>query len=68
MLSNAFKKNENFQECSLKALVHKREPQVGCVSCNKMFLIDEVTEKMGCPDCGKDDFEISLKEEGNERA
>jgi len=61
MLSNAFKENSDFQECSIKALVNKREPEVRCVHCDKIFLVDEVIEKMGCPDCCKDDFEMKVE-------
>jgi len=35
----------------LRALVNKRDPQVKCVKCDKMFLIEEVINANGCPDC-----------------
>ena len=59
MLANAFKKNPNYQESSLRALVNKREPQAKCVKCDKMFLVEEIRIANGCPDCKqKDDFEV----------
>jgi Zn finger protein HypA/HybF involved in hydrogenase expression len=62
MLADAFKKNNNYQECSLRALVNKREPQAKCVKCNKMFLIEEIAKANGCPDC-KQNEEFDVLEE-----
>ena len=59
MLADAFKKNPNYQEVSLKALVNKKEPQAKCVKCDKFFLIEEIKEAKGCPDCKQtEDFEV----------
>jgi phage FluMu protein Com len=58
MLADAFKANGS-QECSLKALVDKRSPQAKCVKCDKLFLVEEVIEAKGCPDCKQiEDFEV----------
>ncbi len=58
MLSDAFKANGS-QECSLKALINKRSPQAKCIRCDKRFLIEEVIEAKGCPDCKQvEEFEV----------
>jgi Zn finger protein HypA/HybF involved in hydrogenase expression len=58
MLADAFKANGS-QECSLKALIGKKEPQAKCIKCNKMFLIEEIRIANGCPDCKQtEDFEV----------
>lgn len=55
MLAQGFKDNPNCQECSLKALINKNQPQKRCIHCNKMFLVDEIAN--GCPDCKQNEFE-----------
>lgn len=52
ILGNAFKAN-GWQECSARALVNKREPQIVCPRCNKCFLVEEIVENNNvCPKCG----------------